>query len=111
MFDSPEFTQLLVSLWYGILAAMFYALIGYGKRREGDETFNGEIFLTSALIGIVAGFIAFWKNISPQDAVVLVLSECSLVYIIEGIAKIIWRRVLLPWQQKPAPPPATPTPS
>jgi len=93
------------SLVYAIIAAIIYALIGYAKRAETTEIFDGEKFITTLVVGVIAGVVSYFQNISPSQAVVLILADSALVYYIENVAKAIWRRFILPWiqQQQPKP--------
>lgn len=99
----PEFSRLLLSLCYAIVAGMIYALIGYFKRRETTEPFAGEQFLTSVIIGVLSGFVAFYLQITPEKAVEMILAETALLYYIENVAKAVWRRWIAPWIQKTKP--------
>jgi len=100
-----QFGDLLLSLWYAIIAGVFYSLMGYFKRRETEEPFNGEVFITSILVGIIAGFIAFYNpEITPEQGVTMILAEAGILYFLENIAKAIWRRIILPWRGQPTPP-------
>lgn len=92
MVGEPELMRLLSSLAYAIIAGMVYSLIGYFKRQEAEEIFSGELFFTSVTIGIIAGFVAFYINITPEQAVQMILAETAILYYIENICKAIWRR-------------------
>lgn len=92
-----EFARLTLSLWYAIISGIIYSLIGYFKRQNTDEKFSGELFLISVVIGVIGGFVAFHLNISPEQAVQMLLAETGLLYYIENIVKAIWRRWIQPW--------------
>jgi hypothetical protein len=106
--DDPEFMRLWTSLLYAIIAGVIFSLLGYFKRPESSEVFSGEQFFTSAVVGVIAGFASFYLEISPQQALVLILADQGLVYTIENLAKAVWRRWLQPWlknaQQQTTPP-------
>jgi hypothetical protein len=102
MINDPELTRLLLSLWYAIISGIIYALIGYFKREKTEEVFTGEKFLTSVVIGVISGFLAFYLEITPEQAVQMILSETAILYYIENIAKAVWRRWIQPWIQKQA---------
>lgn len=104
--SDPDFTRVLLSLWYAIIAGIVYSLIGYFKRQDTTETFSGELFITSVVIGVISGFVAFYLNITPEQAVQMILAETGLLYYIENIVKAIWRRWIQPWM---TPPTTTPT--
>jgi len=95
-----ELARLMLALWYAIIAGIFYALIGYAKRRETEEVFSGETFLTSVVIGIISGFAAFYLNINPQQAVEMILAETAILYYIENIIKAVYRRWIQPWVER-----------
>lgn len=95
-----ELTRLILSLWYAIVAGIIYSMIGYFKRRETDETFSGDLFLTSVIIGVISGFVAFYLDITPEQAVEMVLAETAILYYIENVAKAVWRRWIQPWITK-----------
>lgn len=108
MLLESEFSRLLVSLWYAIIAGIIYSLIGYFKRKEGEEVFSGEQFFVSVVVGIISGFVAFYLNITPEQAAQMILAETAILYYIENICKAIWRRWIQPWVEgKPevTPPP------
>lgn len=98
MFElDPELSRAFLSLGYAIIAGIFYALVGYFKRKEPGETFDGETFIFSVVVGLISGFIAFYLNITPQEALAMILAETGLLYYIENITKSIYRRWILPW--------------
>jgi uncharacterized membrane protein HdeD (DUF308 family) len=103
--NDAEFTRLLLSLWYAIIAGIIYSLIGYFKRKDPTETFSGDLFLTSVIVGVISGFVAFYMNISPEQAVQMVLAETALLYYIENIVKAVWRRWIQPWIKEKTPTP------
>lgn len=103
LIGDPELTRLVLSLWYAIIAGIIYSLIGYFKRKETTETFSGELFLTSVIIGVISGFVAFYLNITPEQAVQMILAETALLYYIENVVKAVWRRWIQPWLQKATP--------
>lgn len=105
--NDPDLTRLLLSLWYAIIAGIVYSLIGYFKRQDTTENFSGELFIVSVVVGVISGFVAFYLNISPEQAVQMILAETALLYYIENIVKAIWRRWIQPWK---TPPGTTPTP-
>jgi len=98
--DDPEFSRLILSLWYAIIAGIIYSLIGYFKRQDTKEVFSGEQFLVSVVIGVISGFVAFYLNITPEQAVQMILAESAILYYIENIIKAIWRRWIKPWLPK-----------
>jgi len=108
--NDPDFTRLLLSLCFAIVSGIIYSLVGYFKRKETTEIFSGELFLTSVVIGIIAGFVAFYLDISPEQAVQMILAETALLYYIENVTKAIWRRWIQPWIGKgPESPPTSST--
>ena len=106
--NDPEFARLLTTLLYAIISGVVYSLIGYFKRSEGEEAFEGEQFFVSVIIGLIGGFVAFYLEISPQQAVAMILAETAILYYIENIAKAIWRRWIKPYLESLKAP--TPTP-
>lgn len=98
--SDPAFTNVIIALWYAIIAGMFYSLLGYFKRSDGQENFSGDKFLCTVVVGVIAGFTSFYMSISPQQAVTLILADTGLVYAIENIVKAVWRRWIQPWVQK-----------
>lgn len=107
----PELTRLLLSLWYAIISGIIYSLIGYFKRHDTEETFSGDLFLTSVVIGVISGFVAYYLNISPDQAVQMILAETAILYYIENVVKAIWRRWIQPWIEKKSPAPTPPVPT
>ena len=95
--SDPDLTRVLLSLWYAIIAGIVYSLIGYFKRQNTTENFSGELFITSVIIGVISGFVAFYLNITPEQAVQMILAETGLLYYIENAVKAIWRRWIQPW--------------
>ena len=89
------------SVIYAVIAAILYALIGYAKRVDPAEIFDGEKMLSTLAVGILAGVVSYFQNITPSQAVVLILADSALVYYIENVAKAVWRRWILPWLQQP----------
>jgi hypothetical protein len=100
------------SLFYAIIAALIYALSGYFKRTDPKEAFDGPTFITTLVIGAIAGFLSYFLTLTPEQAFAFVLSETGLVVIIENWAKAIWRRWIQPWfttqQTAAATPPLAP---
>lgn len=114
LLSDPDFERLLLSLWYAIISGIIYSLIGYFKRREPidpatgkpvSENFSGDLFLTSVVIGVIGGFVAFYLNITSEQAVQMILAETGILYYIENVVKAIWRRWIQPWIEKKAPTP------
>lgn len=105
LLSDPELERLLLSLWYAIISGIIYSLIGYFKRKDTTENFAGELFLTSVVIGVIGGFLAFYLNITSEQAVQMILAETGLLYYIENVVKAIWRRWIQPWIKKEAPTP------
>jgi len=97
LLSDPEFTRLLTSLLYALISGVVYSLIGYFKRSNSEEPFEGEQFFVSVIIGIIGGFVAFHLNISPEQAVAMILAETAILYYIENIAKAIYRRWIKPY--------------
>ena len=102
LIGDSELTRLILSLWYAIIAGIVYSLIGYFKRKETTENFSGELFITSVVIGVISGFVAFYLNITPEQAVQMILVETALLYYIENAVKAIWRRWIQPWLETKA---------
>lgn len=94
------YIQILMSVAYAVVAAIFYSMLGYFKRSDSKEVFEGEQFFVSLAVGVIAGIVAIWLNVQPQEALVLILADTGLVYAIENTAKAIWRRWLSPWFDK-----------
>lgn len=110
--DQAMLIQLLQSLGYAILGSVAYALLGYFKRQDSTETFDGVEFITTLIVGIIAGFAAYFLNITPTQAVTLVLAETGAMAFIQFLVKAIWRRWIQPWVKSQTPaattkPPAT----
>lgn len=104
MLLETEIVNVGTSIIYAIIASIIYALIGYAKRAETNEIFDGQKFLTTIIVGILAGIVSYFQNISPSQAVILILSDSALVYYIENVVKAIWRRWVQPWvSQQSAP--------
>jgi len=102
LLDDPEFSRLLLALWWAIVAGVIYALSGFFKREETKETFSGEKFLTTAIVGVIAGFVSFYMNVTIEQAFALVAADVGFVVIIENVVKAIWRRWITPWMQEQA---------
>ena len=111
MFElSGTLGQAAYAVFFALAAAFIYTMLGYFKRSETSEVFEGEQFFCSLAVGIIAGIASLWLEISPKDAVTLILADAGLVYMIENAAKAVWRRWLSPWLDKKTAPATTPAP-
>jgi len=108
LIDETQLARIFQALGYAIIGAVAYALLGYFKRHDTTENFDGVQFITTLVVGIIAGFAAFFLNITPQQALTLVLAEAGLISYIEDFAKAVWRRWVQPWIEKQSPPAAPP---
>lgn len=106
---AEELMPYLTAVAYAIAAAILYSLIGYFKRSDSMEAFEGEQFFCSLAVGVIAGLFSMWFEMTPQAALTMIMADAGLVYTIENIAKAIWRRWISPWLQKQKVAPAAPT--
>jgi len=102
--------QVFSAVLYALAAAIVYSLIGYFKRPETKETFDGEQFFVSLAVGVIAGIASLWLEIPPKDAITLIFADAGLVYTIENTAKAVWRRWISPWFDQKAAAVAKPPP-
>ena len=91
-----EFATVGWAIAYAIVSAIGYALIGYAKRSDSSEIFEGERMLVTIVVGIIAGFASYWLCLTPEEAVQLILADVGMVYLIENTIKAIWRRYVIP---------------
>ncbi len=93
-------SQVVRATVYAVAAALVYAISAYFKRENPKEEFSGVKFVTTLLIALVAGLVSVTIHVTPEEAVLAILSEGFVVVLLENIAKAVYRRLVMPTSVK-----------
>jgi energy-converting hydrogenase Eha subunit A len=93
---NPLMVDQLKTILTTVAGSIIYSFLSYIKRPDISEQWDNHKFFTTMAIAVVAGFIAGWFNISPQQATDYLVQSgymAFVVMVVENIWKYLTRRV------------------
>lgn len=91
-----EIAKLVMAVLYALAAAFVYAILGYYKREDVEESFDPAKFITTLLVAVIAGVFSYVLKLTPKEIVTFILNEGFIIVVLESAGKAIYRRLVKP---------------